>query len=577
MTPRNKTILQVSLAAAATILVVLAYLPALSAGWNFDDFGHILNNPSIQNARFSLGSLTQVVRQSPLKNRALANLSLAVDFLSAGGFKPRAFHATNLALHLLAAFLAWLFLMGLFSQPRIKLPWPRAAAGFGALIFGLSPVQAQSVAYVVQRMNIMAGLFTLAALVLWLRLQRRPQDQPLIRLVLWKGFFLSALAGLLSKENAIALVPLIAVLDRCLFPGDFRDWFKARRVLLLAVIAVGVMLSLVYAHFGGSMFMGYKFRNFTMLERVMTQPRVIFWYVSLWLWPAPFRLSLDHAVITSTGLLHPPVTILAVIVLIGLTALALLRAEKAPLLALGWLWFISGLVLESSILPLEMAFEHRLYLPGLGLFMIAADLAARLKLDKRAAPVLALVVLLFSLATYSRARVWQDPIQVWRDSAKKAPTKVRPWSNLCAVTFVADRLPESERFCRVALKLDPKDAASWYNLGLSLYRQHQFPEAESALSTSAQLDPQPETLYQLARARMVLSRLPEAETTLLQAIHRDPSDPVYWYQLALIQLAQNKKEEGKQALLEARKRAKPGDEVIPEIENALKLLEKQGN
>lgn len=560
-------------AAAVALVAALCYLPSLSAGWHFDDYLQIVNNPGLRVSRLSLSSLAGAALSGPNRNRPLSYLSFALDYFRAGP-DPRAFHETNLVLHLGSALLAWLLLRTLFKLPRLAgaLPWPRAGALLGALLFAVNPVQTQSVTYIVQRMNLLASMFSLAAMLLYVLSLAESVSRNRLRLLVWPGFALAAALGLAGKENAIAILLLVLIVDRCLFEGGFGQWMRKRFGLLLAVAAVGAVVSFLYLQ-GGGLGEGYKFRSFTPGERLLTQPRVVLWYVSLWLFPAGSRLTLDHEIMTSTGAFTPWTTLPAILVLAGLTGLALMRAERYRLLALGWLWFVAGLALESSVLPLEMAFEHRLYLPSLGLVMIALDLGSRLRLSRRAAAVAACIALLWFAGSYGRNRTWKDAETMWKDAVEKAPAKSRPWANLCAGEHVAGHYQKAAVGCLTAIRLDEKNATAWYNLGLSLYRLSRFAEAEQALTRSSQLEPGwAESRYQLGLAQARLGKLAEAEQSLERAVKLNDQDPVYWYQLGIIQMAQGKTDDGKRSLLRARDQAGTGDpELRRDIEAALTM------
>jgi len=555
-------------------LIALVYRPTLNGGWNFDDLGHIVNNPAVLVPDLSWRSL-RAVADSPLKNRPLSYLTFALDFHRAGITpEARAFHLTNLFLHLAATILIWLLLRALFQDRGLKgrVPWPRGAALAGAFVWGLHPIQFQSVAYVVQRMNLLAGLFTFAAVLLWLRARRQQRPGP--RIALNAGAGLAAALGLLAKENTAALAFLLPALDRSLSGLGLRAWASKRRVMLLLLLAAFALLAAVYAAGAGGLLTGYQERPYTLTQRLLTQPRVVLWYATVWVFPAPVRLSLEHEFALSTGPFTPWTTIPAIVLLFGLSLLALFKAERAPLLCLGWLWFVLGLALESSILPLEMVFEHRLYLPGLGLILAATDLVARLRPSRRWLPLLLAFLAIIALAAFARGRAWQNEIAVWRDAVRKAPGHSRPWSNLCAFYFSYNLLPPAEQACRQSARVNPRDPSAWYNLGLALYGQGRFQEAEQSLGRALARRPDwAEALYQRGRALGRLGDFAGAEALLQKAASLTPDDPVYWYQLALTELTQGKKAEGRTALLQARRLAAGAPaEVRADVERALRML-----
>jgi hypothetical protein len=92
--------------------------------------------------------------------------------------------------------------------------------------------------------------------------------------------------------------------------------------------------------------------------------------LTLLIYPHPSRLNLDYDFPISRTILDPPTTLIAIVVVLGLVGYSLWVAKKRPLLSFCILWYFGNLVIESSIFPLEMVFEHRLYLPSIGPFLL---------------------------------------------------------------------------------------------------------------------------------------------------------------------------------------------------------------
>jgi hypothetical protein len=114
-----------------------------------------------------------------------------------------------------------------------------------------------------------------------------------------------------------------------------------------------------------------------MSERVLTQFRVVLYYVTLLIYPHPSRLNLDYDFPISKTILDPPTTLISLLIIAGLIGYSIWTAKKRPILSFCLLWYFGNLVIESSIFPLEMVFEHRLYLPAVGPFILFSLLAVR--------------------------------------------------------------------------------------------------------------------------------------------------------------------------------------------------------
>jgi hypothetical protein len=371
--------------AGALALVALAYLPGLRGPFVFDDFPNILNNPAV-----ALTELTpQALRTAALSNhsgplgRPLAALTFGLDHYRAGGFDPLAFKLTNLAIHLLNVLLVYAIAVRLARRLGAGEGAPTVGF-FCALLWGLHPLQLTSVLYVVQRMTSLAGTFTLAAVLCWLQARARwggrdaaPASVRTRRtaapwLLGCGGLFV---LGVFTKENAILLPLYLAVIEWCLWrptAGDDPGRGAANRffaLTLLAPLLVGVALLAVKP---GLLLDGYASRPFTLGERLLTEARVLWFYVGLVALPTPARLGLYHDDIAiSTWLLDPWTTLVALDGWAFALGAAFLLRRRAPAFTFGVLWFLAGHALESTLVPLEIAHEHRNYLPSLGLIFSA--------------------------------------------------------------------------------------------------------------------------------------------------------------------------------------------------------------
>ncbi len=527
-------------------VTVLAYLPSLSGPWVFDDMPHIVNNPAVHLEDLSMHELREAALESPQPTRALANASFALVYLYADD-DPLPQHEVNLGIHLLATIIAFFLLREIFLRAPAKdmISRPRSLALIGAAVFTLHPVNTQSVSYIVQRMNLMAGLFVMAALLCWLRGSEKKSEKAGISKSVCLYFFfpLSALAGCLCKENAVSLVLLVPVLDLVLSGKSAGQWLRQRWKVPLIAAAAGVVVACLYFAMGASFMGGYEQRDFSLFERMLTQPGVVLWYITLWAYPAGFRLSLEHHFPVSTGLFSPPYTAFAIIAIAGATLAALYYVKKEPLVCGGWLWFVAGLLLESSVLPLEMVFEHRIYLPGLGLYIAAAGLFSRLQIKKSALPLLVIVLAFFTLLTFARNRVWQSGERLWKDAAEKAPQKPRPFANLCSMAYGENEMQRAVRMCEAALRRDSEHPRALYNLGLAYKELGKLDSAQQVLERAALAVPSEGFVrYHLGQVRYKNGEYAKAVDSFQKAVELMPGDAFSYYLLgkSYARLSRNK-------------------------------------
>ncbi len=408
------------LALIATLaLVALAYLPGLRGPFVFDDYPNILNNPPVAVTEFTPQALhaAAVSNTSGPLGRPLAALSFGIDHYRAGGFYPLAFKLTNLAIHLLNVLLVYA-LAGRLTRRLGAHEIAPAVALFCALLWGLHPLQLTSVLYVVQRMTSLSALCLLAGTWLWLIGRERltvGRRGGLTAMI--SGLALGMGLGVLSKENAVLLPLYLGVIELCLWrqTGTTPQHDPGRRaatrffvVALLAPLLVGL---LIFAVQPGLLLDGYASRPFTLAERLMTEARVLWFYVGLVLLPTPARLGLYHDDIAlSTGMLDPWTTLVALDGwLIVLVAAVMLR-RRAPVFIFGVLWFLAGHALESTVVPLEIAHEHRNYLPSFGLLFAAVYGVAQFARHARRERLYGMLGLAATVAlgfgTFGRAASW---------------------------------------------------------------------------------------------------------------------------------------------------------------------------
>jgi hypothetical protein len=280
---------------------------------------------------------------------------------------------------------------------------------------------------VVQRETELSSLFMLAGLLLYLT-GRMHGDRAGARMV-WLGVPALTLLAILCKESG-ALLPVYAlVLEFFIFrfqrDGGTLDRsiaaFYALFLLLPGCLGLGWAL---FAHGGGVL--NYSGRDFTLGERLLTEARVVWDYIRWTVFPDPRALGLYHDDIQpSRGLLQPVTTLFATLGIAGLVAACWGLRRRRPLVALGIAWFLGGQLMESTIFPLELVFEHRCYLPDLGLILAVLSLLLPMGGDAAWRAVrYAVVVVALALCTtmtWMRAYDWRDNLDFAASEARHHP------------------------------------------------------------------------------------------------------------------------------------------------------------
>ncbi|MGB5630224.1 MAG: hypothetical protein WBM57_12695, partial [Woeseiaceae bacterium] len=402
----------------------------LQGSFVFDDFTVLSSLGNFGGVRdwgtfkaFVLGGITGPT------GRPVALLSFLID-ANNWPAEAWAFKRTNLTIHLANG-----LLLGVLTRQILVLAGldsKRAAwlAFFSAAAWMLHPFLVSTTMYVVQRMTQLAMLCTVAGMVTYLY-GRSMIETNLGRAytIMTVGLVGFTVLGVLCKEIGALLPMLVLVLELTILsaydPAPKRidsRWLG----LFLVLPSVLVVTYLAQSFFRADMFEMAPVREFSLYERVLTQPRVVATYLEHWFIPKLYTSGVfqDH-VVKSTALITPVTTLVTALLHLGVFAFAVLKRRQLPVLAFGILFFYSGHVLESTVLNLELYFEHRNYLPAAFLFL-PLIVFVDAKIEGRKA-FIAGVLVLAVLGGFTRytATVWSDYNSMIEASAYKAPTSAR--------------------------------------------------------------------------------------------------------------------------------------------------------
>ena len=460
------------------LMGVLLYANTLRVPFYLDDVANIEENRAIQLHSLQFSNLAGAGTGGLLTNRPVANLSFALNYYI-NGMNPAGFHVVNTLIHVLAGVFLFLFLVKTFGLPQHAVARDDALvlAFGGALLWLVNPLHTQSVTYIVQRMNSLAALFFVMALYCYA--QGRTEAGKGRQLTWLAGAGVSGLLALGTKENA-ATLPFFILLYEWFFIQDLSSaWLRKHLPLFLGVLIAIALIG--YFYLGTTPFDAiqatYKMRDFSLIERVLTQFRVVIFYIGLLLFPYPARLSLEHDFPVSHSLFNPPMTFFAILAILALLGLALYLARRQRFIAFAILWFLGNLVIESSVIGLEMVFEHRTYLPAMLVFPMIVLLLGRWLKAPPLWVVLGVLTIVFSWWTVERNNLWLDPVKFWQECVHKAPTNPRPYNNLGQVLFERGEVEAAVGQYRQALQHKPSFFMAHNNLGIALKTQGKIREA----------------------------------------------------------------------------------------------------
>ncbi|MGR9037445.1 MAG: tetratricopeptide repeat protein, partial [Gammaproteobacteria bacterium] len=234
---------------------------------------------------------------------------------------------------------------------------------------------------------------------------------------------------------------------------------------------------------------GFKSREFTLSERLLTELRVVVYYLSLLFYTHPDRLNLDYDFSLSTSLLSPLSTLGSLILILSLFCFAIAYSRNR-LLSFAILWYFGNLAIESTAIPLEIIYEHRTYLPFMMLFVIFSTFINQI-LHKWTWRLMVVGVLFFILSiwTSQRATLWGDDIEIWKDAINKSPNKARTHHNLGVVLRDKGWLNNAIPYFKNAIRLDPNYFHAHQNLGSALLKINQPEQALIHFTRSSEINP----------------------------------------------------------------------------------------
>lgn len=503
----------------------LIYSNTTEAPFVLDDGHNIENNPNIRIESLSLKELGKAAFQSPLHHRPIANISFAINHYL-HQYNVKGFRFVNVLLHVLTAIFLYFFIRDTLKTPALRAHYGQRGwiPFFAALLWLVHPVQTQSVTYVVQRMNCLGSMFFILAM--WFYVCGRQQLSRKKKTSRYAGCVLAGVMSLGSKEIAATLPFFIFLYEWYFFQQFDRAWL--RRQLYPFIVSLIFLAALTFSYMGSnpleSLLSGYQVQDFSLGQRLLTQSRVIFFYLGLILFPLPARMNIDHHFLLSTSLTEPLTTLFSIIGLIALVTIAILLARRHSLLSFCLFWFLGNQIIESSVIALEIVFEHRLYLPSMMMILMAVVLV-----DRLLRPVSLKVVLLctmtavFSFWTYERNRVWQNEVSLWQDSARKSPAKARPNNNLAIALVEEGELEHAVNLFKKALRARPYNATLHKNMGNLMMELNRTEEAVHHYTWASRIQPtNPELHYKLGDALMQQQKYDHAIRSFTDAIKIRP-------------------------------------------------------
>jgi tetratricopeptide (TPR) repeat protein len=398
---------------------------------------------------------------------------------SGSHLNPYLFHTANVVVHIGSTLLVFEILRKL-----LRAPWPRGnapagpppwAAAIGALVFAVHPIQVETVGWVAGMKDLLAGFFSFLAI--WLYLPNEPGDpKSEISVPRFAVATVAVTLAMLSKPIAV-VTPLMALAIDLLLLKRFRPrllvWF-----IPAAACAVAAKLAQPAA---------YPQLNLPFWAHPPIAGDSIAFYLLKLVWP--LKLGVDYGRTPQETLASHWPYLTALIPLL-IAVVLWVKWRRIPFVATGAVLFVLGMLPVSGIVRFDFQIystvaDHYLYLPMLGVAIIVAAIARR----KALRPILAIILVLFSVQTFLQARTWKDSVTLFSHALEVNPRSWMSHDNVAAGYLLLERPEDAKPHCLAALALKPDVALTYDKLGMCLHLEGKNADAIEAYRTATRLDP----------------------------------------------------------------------------------------
>jgi tetratricopeptide (TPR) repeat protein len=428
-------------------LIFLIYSNTFNASWHYDDPSNILDNPRLHMNHISIESIVQTFFASVDGGRYLGNRYRPVPCLTFalnwywGGDNVTGYHIVNILIHFFTSSILFVTILTLFKTPNLTDKYQGSEyfiALLAAVLWAINPIQTQAVTYIVQRMASMAAMFYILSIFFYVKgrlCQSRTQQ-----VLSYTACFLSFLLALGSKENTAILPVTLCLIEITFFQNLTPSIIKKSGIFFALSFLTMIIIGSVFFMEKNILYIltdnAFKHRPFTLIERVLTEARIVVFHLSQIFYPIPDRLSLLHDITISTSLFRPWTTMPSILTIFFLICTGFLQIRKRPILSFAILFFFVNHLIESTVLPLQLIFEHRNYLPSLFIFFpVATGFKFLLDFYSKSKNIVYVILIVFmtflltvvGISTYIRNMDWATEKSLWTDMLLKAPGLALPY------------------------------------------------------------------------------------------------------------------------------------------------------
>lgn len=427
------------------LLIFMVYSNTFFSSWQFDDYPNILNNRSTYLNEFTIEKLRKSFSSDSDQSllRAIPRFSFAINWYF-GQDKVFGYHLVNIIIHCISSCALFLLIYHLIGTVYPQKKGKYDIAILSTLFWALHPIQIQAVTYIVQRMASMVAMFYILSMLFYVYGRKSFTTKAKFK---YHFFILSIIffvCAMFSKQNAAILPVSILMLEIIIFQNKWilKNQYRLCKVLFILFSCLLIFLIYFYPDLFFKLFL-YEHRPFNSIQRCLTEFRVLVFYLSLIFFPITSRFSIEHYFHHSTSLFEPLSTLFCFLIIIILLSIGYYSRKKYPLLSFALLFYFLNHIIESSFIGLELAFEHRNYLPSIFLFIpiiifMHSLISKNKKLEFVLSFLLCFLIIILGISTYSRNFVWRSLGGLWGDALSKSPESGRVLFNYTTLNLVVD-------------------------------------------------------------------------------------------------------------------------------------------
>ena len=442
---------------ALLLIVAVTYMPVLSAGFIWDDDDYVTENEQLR----TLDGLREIWFEPGATPQyyPLVHSSFWMEY-QLWELDPAGYHFNNVLLHALSAFVLWMVLK------KLKVP----GAWFAAALFAIHPVEAESVAWVTERKNVLSGFMYMAAALAYMRFTG-PDGAATNEERSWKhyGFALLFFIGALLSKTVTASFPAALLVVFWWKRGSLRrrDFIPLTPFFILG-IALGLTTAYLEKNHVGAEGMDW---SLTVVERFMVAGRIALFYVTKILWPEPLAFFYERWDVDS----GQPLQYFFPLVVVGLLAASWFYRDRIGRGVLAAFLFLGGTLAPAlgfiDVYPMRFSYvaDHFQYLAGIGVFVLIGAGFQKLVDKKNFLGLriggIALVYILLGTITARQLGSYQDVETLWRDTLEKNPKSWIAHNNLGMVLKKRGDAAEAEACFRDAIADLPTFVDALSNIG----------------------------------------------------------------------------------------------------------------